>query len=114
VEAARKAVELRPDLWFRPRLARCLAKAGNIEQAEKTYKKMLEKHPNRPKYWYFYAKFLFEYCPERLKKANQALEEARAPHKDWSVSPAKLSELRQKIEAKLKARNQIEATNIQN
>ncbi len=105
VEAAGRAVQLDPDGPYRPRLADCLAKAGRLDESERTYKQMLRDHPDRARYWYWYAKFLCYYFPDRLEEARRSLEKARDPHKDWSVAPADLAELSEKIEARQNARD---------
>jgi pentatricopeptide repeat protein len=86
-QVARKAVDLNPEGWYRPRLANCLGKAGDLEAAEKTYDEMLERHPERPLYWYWYAEFLLDYFPDRIEEASAAAKQAIAPSdSDWSVS----------------------------
>jgi len=101
VAAAEQAVKLCPDASFRPRLANCLTKAGELEKAEQTYNEMLELHPDRPRYWFFYARFLVDYYQERIEEARKALEKAQdAPDKRWPVKDEEINELREKIEAK--------------
>jgi pentatricopeptide repeat protein len=103
VTAAEQAVKLCPDCSFQPRLANCLAKAGDLEKAEHTYDQMLEKHPERPRYWYWYAEFLVDYFPDRIEEARDALDEAKgAPDKRWPIKDEELKELLEKIEAKEK------------
>jgi pentatricopeptide repeat protein len=101
VTAAEQAVQLNPDGLFYPRLADCLAKAGNLEKAEQTYDQMLDLHPDRPLYWFWYAKFLIDYFPERIEEAREALKKAQAPSDKHSPVPDKdLNKLREKIENK--------------
>jgi len=101
VAAAEQAVKLCPDASFRPRLANCLAKAGELEKAEQTYDQMLEKHPDRPRYWFWYAEFLVDYFPGRIEEAREALEKAKtASDKRWPVKDKELKELLEKIENK--------------
>jgi len=96
--AARKAVELNTDAPHRPRLANCLAKAGDLEKAEQTYDRMLEMHPDRPLYWFWYAEFLVDYFPDRIEEARKALEKAKAASdKRWPVKDQELNELLEKI-----------------
>jgi pentatricopeptide repeat protein len=97
VQAARQAVRLCPDFSYRPRLADTLAKAGQLEEAERTYKEMLRDHPERSKYWFWYAKFLNEYHPKRTEECREALSKAEAPSAQWSVSPDDLRELRARV-----------------
>jgi tetratricopeptide (TPR) repeat protein len=99
VEAARRAVDLDPNGPYHPRLAACLAKSGQLDEAEQTYKQVLRDHPERAKYWYWYAGFLCDYFPDRLEEARQALEKAEDPQKDWSVSSDTLRELQEKIDS---------------
>jgi len=101
VAVAEQAVKLCPDCSFRPRLANCLAKAGNLEKAEQTYDRMLEMHPDRPLYWFWYAEFLADYFPDRIEEAREALEKAKAASdKRWPIKDQELKELLEKIENK--------------
>ncbi|MBN2182884.1 MAG: tetratricopeptide repeat protein [Sedimentisphaerales bacterium] len=104
VTAAEKAVKLYPDGSFHPRLANCLAKAGELEKAERTYNRMLDLYPNRPRYWYWYAEFLVDYLPDRIEEARKALEKAQdAPDKRWPIKDEEFNELFEKIENKTAA-----------
>ena len=67
LQAAQNAVNLAPEQSYRPRLANILAKVGQLDTAEQTYREMLHDHQERPKYWFWYAKFLNEYYPDRIK-----------------------------------------------
>ncbi|MEJ2648450.1 MAG: tetratricopeptide repeat protein [Sedimentisphaerales bacterium] len=101
VEAAQKAVDLCPDLSYRPRLANCLAKVGEYEKAEQIYHDLHEEFPERNRYWFWYAEFLVDYLPERIDEAKDALEKASSnPDAKWFVPPEDLEELQQKIEQK--------------
>ena len=116
-QASQKAVSLCPDYSYRPRLANCLAKAGRIQQAQQTYNEILTDHPDRPRYWFWYARFLNEYHPDKLEEARQALEKAETASpmessrtdKEWSVSPEDLTDLREKINLKASAPNEVES-----
>ncbi|MBN1360750.1 MAG: tetratricopeptide repeat protein [Sedimentisphaerales bacterium] len=102
VEAAAKAVELDPNGPYRPRLANCLAKAGDLNAAQRVYDEMLDRHPERPRYWYWYAQYLADYCPDRIDEALSALDESDSrPDADpaWSVPAADLAKLRTRLDA---------------
>ena len=112
VQAASKAVDLYPDSSYRPRLADCLAKAGRLQQAQQTYNEMLTDHPQRPKYWFWYARFLNEYYPQKHEEARQALEKAEsASDMVWYVPPEDLTDLRDKINIKANAPEEVESRN---
>ncbi|MHC4519693.1 MAG: tetratricopeptide repeat protein [Planctomycetota bacterium] len=99
VQAARKAVELNPEERYRPRLANCLGRAGDLDAAQNTYDEMLERHPERPLYWYWYAEFLLDYYTERLDEARAALDRAASPSDSgWAVPAEDLHKLRQQLE----------------
>lgn len=118
-QASQKAVSLCPDYPYRPRLANCLAKAGRIQQAQQTYNEMLRDHPDRPRYWFWYARFLNEHYPEKFQEARQALEKAETASpmessrtdKKWSVSPEDLTDLREKINLKANDPEEVESRN---
>lgn len=96
VMAAEKAVSLDPDASYQPRLANCLVKAGRPDEAQKTYDEMLERHSGRPRYWFWYARFLADSFPERLEEAYDALAKAVSgsdAETPWSVPAAELKEL---------------------
>ncbi len=102
-QAAGKAVDLDPNGPYRPRLADCLAKAGDLEAAQQVYDEMLEHHPERLRYWYWYAEFLADYHPDRIDEARAALEKARGtPDADrsWSVPTDDLDELQVRLDTK--------------
>ena len=103
-EAARKAVELGPDRFYQPRLADTLAKAGRLEESQETYDEMLRAHPERAKYWYWYAEFLTEHCPESVTEARRALARAEeltqaGPKDSWAAPAADLKTLHEKLAA---------------
>jgi tetratricopeptide (TPR) repeat protein len=101
VEAAQKAVDLCPDRSYRPRLANCLARAGELEKAEQTYDELLRDYPERNRYWFWYAEFLVDYYPDRIDEAQEAKEKASSnPDKVWFVPAEELQELQEKIDSK--------------
>jgi len=100
VEAAQQAVRFSPDHPYRPRLANVLGKARRLKEAELVYDEMLGDHPDRPKYWFWYAEFLNEYYPEKTEEARKALTKAQTSGTDWSVAPEELQELREKIDSR--------------
>ena len=101
VEAAERAVSLDPNAPFQPRLANCLAKAGRLKEAQDTYDEMLRLHPDRPKYWCWYAEFLLDCFPERAHDARLALQKAEtATDKRWSVPADEIRKLRERLDAK--------------
>ena len=103
-QAAQKAVDLRPDASYQPRLANTLAKAGRLEEAQRTYDAMLGDHPERGRYWFWYAEFLVENFEDRVEEARQAMEKAQnASDRRWRVPDKDLRELREKIAAKVTA-----------
>ena len=94
--AAQKAVDLDPDNIYMPRLADCLTKAGDPESAEAVYDTMLKQHPERPRYWYYYAKYLQEANETRL--ARTAFDRMGANSgRMWRVSQKERDELEDKI-----------------
>jgi tetratricopeptide (TPR) repeat protein len=100
VVAARKAVDLKPDVSYQPRLANCLAKAGEIEAAQQVYDDMLQRHPERGRYWYWYAEFLMDNQPSRLDGARQAIEKARtASDPNWTAPAEDMKKLQDRIDA---------------
>ncbi len=100
LQAAQNAVNLAPEQSYRPRLANILAKAGQLDTAEQTYKEMLHDHPERPKYWFWYAKFLNEYYPDRIADVQEALSKAQPSDKSWSVPADELRQLYEKLSLK--------------
>ncbi len=90
-----------PDRSYRPRLANCLARAGELEKAEQTYDELLRDYPERNRYWFWYAEFLVDYYPDRIDEAQEAKEKASSnPDKVWFVPAEELQELQEKIDAK--------------
>ncbi len=111
-QASQKAVSLCPDYPYRPRLANCLAKAGRLQEAQQTYNEILTDHPERPRYWFWYARFLNEYYPEKHEEARQALEKAEtASDTKWSIPPEDLAELLDKINIKANAPEEVGSRN---
>jgi len=107
VEAVRKAIELCPDCAYYARLADTLSKAGELEQAEKVYEQMLQEHPERQKYWFWYARFLSDYYPDRKEEARKAISQASSTRGRWRVSKKDLEELRLKLSDELKNTKKI-------
>jgi pentatricopeptide repeat protein len=99
VEAAQKAVDLDPNdiSEFRPRLANCLSKAGQLKEAEQVYQLMLCKHPQRAYYWFWYAEHLVDHYTGRPEQVRQALERASDPNAQWPVEPNKVADLRRRV-----------------
>ena len=97
VVAAQRAVRLCPDFSYQPRLANTLAKAGRLDESERTYKEMLRDHPDRPKYWFWYAEFLCDYHPQRTEDAKAVFAKAQTPSTDWSVPIKELEDLRARL-----------------
>lgn len=98
VQAARTAVELNPQERYRPRLANCLGRTGELDAAQQTYDEMLERHPERPLYWYWYAEFLLDYYTDRFGEARSALDKAAVPSDSgWAVPAEDLHQLRRRL-----------------
>ncbi|MCF7955029.1 MAG: tetratricopeptide repeat protein [Phycisphaerae bacterium] len=93
VEAVRKAIALCPECEFNARLASTLSKAGELKEAEKVYEKMLEKHPERQKYWFWYARFLSDYYPERKEEVRDVISQALINDKKWQAPQKELEYL---------------------
>ena len=91
-EAAQKAVDLAPDSFYRPRLADCLAKAGDSDSAQAVFDTMLERHPERPRYWYYYAKYLQESHKPDLARIALERTDAKAGL-SWQVSQKERDDL---------------------
>lgn len=96
-EAIVKAVELDEGVRYKPRLANILGKVGDLEAAEEVYDEILGAHPERARYWFWYARFLNDYYPERGEEARGALLKASRPGGRWEVPAQELKELRDKI-----------------
>ena len=95
-EAAQKAVSLDPNNVYRPRLADCLAKAGHQEAAQDVFDTMLELHPERPRHWFFYAKYLQEsHKPDLARRALDHID-AESKH-PWRVSQKERDDLLDEI-----------------
>ena len=99
VEAAQRAVDLDPNATFsfEPRLANCLAKAGRLEEAEKTFQEMLRDHPDRARYWLWFAEYLADHRPERIDEACRALDRASDPNAQWPADANDLQRVRQRL-----------------
>jgi pentatricopeptide repeat protein len=98
VEAAQKAVDLSKDFSFHPRLANCLAKAGELEKAEQIYDELHNKSPEKYSYWFWYAQFLVDNFDDRIDEAKVALEKATYnPEKEKNVTPDDIKKLEEKI-----------------
>jgi len=95
-EAAQKAVNLDPNNVYRPRLADCLAKAGHLEASQDVFDTMLELHPERPRYWFFYAKHLQDlHNPDLARRALDHIDtESKHP---WRVSQKERDDLLDEI-----------------
>jgi tetratricopeptide (TPR) repeat protein len=96
--AIRQAVTVAPDdRSFDARLADILGRNGHLEEAEQTYKRMLKNRPKIAKYWFWYARFLVDYIPERSDEARRFLDKAEAAEGPAPVDPDELAELRDRI-----------------
>ncbi len=103
VEAAQKAVDLSKDSSYLPRLANCLAKAGELEKAEQIYDDMHKESPEKYSYWFWYAEFLADNFDDRIDEAKEALE--KVPYNEfdnWSVPIEDFKKLQEKIAEKSK------------
>ncbi|MCP4456077.1 MAG: tetratricopeptide repeat protein [Planctomycetes bacterium] len=95
-EAAHKAVNLDPNNIYYPRLANCLAKTGDLAGAQGVYDTMLEQHPERSRYWYFYAEYLLD--SNQPDQASEALDRIdTTARQSWKVSSKERDDLRRKI-----------------
>jgi tetratricopeptide (TPR) repeat protein len=95
-QAAQKAVDIDPNNHYRPRLADCLSKAGHEEAAQSVHDTMLKRHPERSRYWYYYAKFLQDSeQPDRALKALNQID--TRSNQRWQVSEKERDELLGKI-----------------
>ena len=97
IAAARKAVALAPTKDFWRRLANVLAKAGELTESEQLYQEMLTQHPEKAKYWYWFAQYLLDFHTERLPEAQAALQKASDPNAVSPVDADELSELQERI-----------------
>ena len=96
--AIRQAVAVDPnERSIDPRLADILAKNGHLEEAEETYKRMIKDSPEIAKFWFWYARFLVDYHPDRSDEANRFLDTASDPNGPARVDPNELAELRERI-----------------
>ncbi len=100
VDAAERAVQLDPNAPYQPRLASCLAKAGRLKEAEDTYDAILRFHPDRGRYWCWYAEFLLDYFPGRGNEVRLALEKAESTEdKRWAAPSDEVRQLRKRLDA---------------
>lgn len=96
-EAAQKAVDIDPNNRYAPRLANCLAKAGHVTAAQTLYDHMLTEHPERPRYWLYYAQHLLD--QNRYEAALKAVNHITHPHKvEWRVTLQEKQALIEKIQ----------------
>lgn len=94
VESAQRAVDLNVKKSYQLRLADCLNKSGQHEQSLQIYQALVEAHPNRTSYWYYYARHLLN-----NNQADQALEAIN--HVPLSLNP--FSSIKQKDLDQLRA-----------
>ena len=97
VEAARTAAKLRPKGLYDAWLARALAKAGRLDEAESIYVKRRDANPRSSARWYAYARFLIERRPVRAAEARKALEKTESLNRPPIVPPEDLEKLREKL-----------------
>jgi tetratricopeptide (TPR) repeat protein len=98
--AAQKAVDLDPNNVYLPRLADCLTKAGDPASAEAVYDVMLERHPERPRYWFYYARHLLD--QDKPELALEAITHMDSyPKSPWRVSKKERDDLLYKIDPSL-------------
>ena len=95
--AAKRAVELCPDHSHKPRLANILAKVGKLEDAEKRYVEIIQQHPDRDKYKYWYAEFLCERFSDRTEQARDILDSLEPGEGSWHISTEEAEELAKMI-----------------
>ncbi len=101
VEAAQKAADLNPKGPYRPRLADCLAKAGELEKAEQIYDDLLKEFPDRYACWFWYAQFLIDHFDNRIGEAREALKKVSFKEDDtWYIPPEDIEKLQEKIKKK--------------
>ncbi len=102
-EAAQTAAKIRPEARYNVRLARVLAHAGRLDEAERIYVKWRDASPRSPVRWYTYARFLIERRPARVAEAREALQKAASLNRPPVVPPEDLEELREKLRDKARA-----------
>ncbi len=95
--AAERAVELSPDRSYKPRLANILAKVGRLEDAEKIYVEIIQQHPDRDKYKYWYAEFLCERFSDRAEQARDILDGLEPSEGGWHISMEEAEKLAEAI-----------------
>lgn len=93
LEAAQKAVALDPKGLYEGGLADALAKLGQLDEAERNYKKMT-KTCGCQRCWYRYALFLVDHRSGKLAEAEKALEMAESKAHTLRVSQQDINSLR--------------------
>ncbi len=97
--AIRQAVAVAPDdRSYDARLADILGRNGHLAEAEQAYKRMLKNRPEIAKYWFWYARFLVDYIPERSEEASAFINKAEDAQGPAPVDPNEMTELRDRIE----------------
>jgi tetratricopeptide (TPR) repeat protein len=77
IEPLTRAVELYPERGpMRGSLAQLLETTGNLDQAEKHFRKLLEVEPENPVVYYWLAQFLSRHRPEAVQEALAIAERA--------------------------------------
>ena len=98
LDTIRQAVIVDPDnRSFDARLADILAKNGHLDEAEQTYERMIRERPDVASYWFWCARFLVDYHPDRSDEATRFLDRASDPYGPAPVDPNELTELRERI-----------------
>lgn len=92
LEAAEKAVELRPDGKYQGRLGQALLRVDRYDEAEK-HIKLMTKNCGCQRCWWRYGHFLARHRPEKLDEAEKAIEIAESK-KGSRVSREKLNSTR--------------------
>jgi len=99
LKAAQNAVELNPKGNYYGGLADIMVELGQLDKAERYYKKML-KNCGCQQCWFNYANFLYKHRPKKLNKAEKALNKAEAKAHMLRVSKADMAGLRRLIQEK--------------
>lgn len=99
LRAARTAVRLasKEQFWYHGRLADLLSKSGRLEEAEASYRALLENRPESPVFWSWYAQFLAEQQPQRTSDLRRALEQCESLNHPPVVPEKLLDSLRAKL-----------------
>ena len=69
------------------------SRAGLGRYTERLASALLAEHPERARYWFWYAEYLNDYYPGRGEEARGALLKASRPGGKWEVSVQELKEL---------------------